>query len=273
MVERNVERYLAFADRRLPGRVTDLVLVGSAALGDFRPDRSDIDFVAVVDRRLDHDELRALSRVHRASGIRTTAEALRAGNVTLPGTMNGVFVAEEDLTRPVTSIVPVASHVAQHFSAGSGFDVNPVMWTVLQLHGVTVRGRDRSELRVDPEPEVLAQWNRDNLAGYWQTWAERLAARPGAFPARLIPASHRVQWGVLGPPRLHCTIRTGDIVSKSDAGRYALDTFDERWHPLVTEALAHRRGEKPTSSWSSAQERDRAVAGFVLDVVADAAAA
>jgi len=43
-------RYLALADRLLPERIQAFYLVGSTALGAFRDGRSDVDFVAVVDR-------------------------------------------------------------------------------------------------------------------------------------------------------------------------------------------------------------------------------
>ncbi|WP_345387774.1 nucleotidyltransferase domain-containing protein [Nonomuraea salmonea] len=43
-----VETYLSVADAEAPGLVEGLYLEGSAALGDYRPDTSDIDFVAVT---------------------------------------------------------------------------------------------------------------------------------------------------------------------------------------------------------------------------------
>ena len=45
--------YLRLAERLLPGRVVGFYLVGSAALGSFRPGRSDIDFIAVMDSAVD----------------------------------------------------------------------------------------------------------------------------------------------------------------------------------------------------------------------------
>ncbi|WEL92493.1 nucleotidyltransferase domain-containing protein, partial [Tsukamurella tyrosinosolvens] len=44
-----VRRYLAAADRLLPGAVTAAALGGSVALGAYRPGASDIDMVAALD--------------------------------------------------------------------------------------------------------------------------------------------------------------------------------------------------------------------------------
>ena len=49
VVRDTVRAYLEAVDAAAPGLVGGFYLVGSVALGDFRPDSSDIDFVAVVE--------------------------------------------------------------------------------------------------------------------------------------------------------------------------------------------------------------------------------
>src|SRR5690606_38682325 len=49
-------------------------------------------------------------------------------------------------------------------------------------------------------------------------------------------------WGVLGISRLHHTLETGRITSKSGAGEYALTVFDSRWQGIIGEALRIRSG-------------------------------
>ncbi len=43
IVSEAVDQYLACVEREIPGRVSGFYIVGSAALGDFRPGRSDVD--------------------------------------------------------------------------------------------------------------------------------------------------------------------------------------------------------------------------------------
>ncbi|HEX6423232.1 MAG TPA: nucleotidyltransferase domain-containing protein [Acidimicrobiales bacterium] len=264
-----VERYLGLVDRLLPGRVTGFYLVGSVALGDHRPGRSDIDFVGVVEGDLDRGELRRLRLVHALSGVRTAAGALARGQVTLPGTCNGVYVRAADLSRPVSRIAPVASHTGASFAVGRGFDVNPVQWATFATRGVALRGPEPATLGLDPEPASLRAWNLDNLASYWVPWAERLRRRPGVRYR-----SHPrwwTSWGVLGAPRLHHTVATGRVIGKDAAGGYARTTFDARWHPLIDEALAYRRGEPADPRYRDVRTRSAATAAFVLDVARAAA--
>jgi hypothetical protein len=250
-------RYLAAADRLLPGRVAGLYLVGSAALGAFRPGRSDVDLIVVLDGDVDIRRLRAL---HVRAGMAELARALRHGHGPFTGTCNAVLVRRDDLTRPVTEIEPVASHVGHEFRAGAAFDVNPVTWKVLRERGISVRGPAPEDLDLDPQPEVLRSWNLANLQSYWRPWAERALRRRTRSRPRWT-----IAWGTLGPPRLHHTVVTGGVVAKEEAGAYALDRFARRWHPLIREAIAYREGRPPDRS---VHVRD--AARFALEVVEDA---
>jgi nucleotidyltransferase-like protein len=265
-----VRRYLRVADRLLPGRVTGFYLVGSVALGGFRPDHSDIDFVAVVDGDLSTRELRRLRLVHLATAARNAAPHLVRGRFAVPGTCNGAYVRAEDMSRPVTEITPLASHVGHEFHVGGGFDVNLVQWATLATRGVTVRGPEPAALGLDTEPDRLRQWNLDNMAEYWVPWATKVEA--GRDPRFRTAPRFWTAWGALGPPRLHHTALTGQVISKEEAGEHARATFDPRWHPLIDEALAYRRGEPTDPRFRSVRARSQATGAFALEVAAATAA-
>jgi hypothetical protein len=261
-VEIDVNRYLRLADRLLPVRVVGCFVVGSVALGAYRRRRSDIDLIVVVDRRFAGTELRRLRAVQVVSGLRTAPPALARGDLTLPGTVNATYVVEDDLTTPVSAIVPVANHVGHQVQAGRGFDVNPVQWKTLADHGIAVRGPAPSTLGLDPEPDTLEGWNRRNLEVYWKPLAERIAAGRVPLTYRYRPR-WLTSWCVLGAPRLHATITTGEVLSKEAAGEYALENFDPRWHPVIHEGLAYWREEPPRP----VADRWAETSGFVLEVV------
>lgn len=98
---------------------------------------------------------------------------------------------------------------------------------------------------------MLASEIRRNLETYWRAQV----LEPGS-QAVIEPIPDGIGWTVLGVPRLHCTLATGQITSKTGAGEYALRTFDERWHPLVQASLTQRRGgEAPSAKrWPEAME-------------------
>ena len=54
------------------------------------------------------------------------------------------------------------------------------------------------------------------------------------------PSESELLGNVLGIARLHHTIATGEVISKTAAGGHALAVTDERWHPVIRAAMALR---------------------------------
>jgi hypothetical protein len=262
-----VDDLLAGLDRELPGRIEGFYVVGSTCLGAFRADRSDVDFVAIVaGAALDDAELRRLRALHlgrwRAALARDVALRRR-----WPLVCNGSYLPRDALSRSPLEVTPLAGHVAGRFGiAEPGFDVNPVTWHTLAAHGIAVRGPDPASLNVRSDPAELRAWTIENLGGYWRRWVER-ARRPGVATVRALPRRFTA-WGVLGAPRLHYTLATGQIATKVQAGGYALEAFAPAFGPLIEEALAFWRGEPPTAPYRRRPERRRrATAAFVAHVI------
>lgn len=252
----------------LPGLIQDFYLVGSLALGGFRPGRSDIDFIATLNGRLSPRSLRALRAVHRNSYVGGLAHA--AFSRSWPLVCNGVFVSREDLTRPPREVAAQAKQVAGKFGPGDAFDVNPVTWWTLAHAGIPLRGPAPALVSIPLDDGELRQWTAFNLNSYWRPWAHRVAGSgPRGWPERLrqLHARRLAAWGVLGTARMHATIRTGKVITKECAGDYALKVFGAEWHPVIHDALAYWRG-LPSSRPTSRDQLRSETAAFVLHVVA-----
>jgi hypothetical protein len=258
-------RYLRGVDALLPGQVSGFYLVGSAALGAYRERRSDIDFIAVLDGDPGTREVRRLRIQHARSALRTGTRALATRRSPLTGTCNGVFIRRRDLTAAVTTIRPIAAHCGHEFTIGTGgSDISPVAWKVFAERAITLRGPEPSFLMLDPQPELLAAWNLENLENYWRPWATS-TQWPVRAGWRMRPR-YSTAWGVLGAPRLHHTIATGEVVSKETAGAYALDVFPTVFHPLIQDAIAYWRHE-PSRLRISPDDRHHRTTEFILTVI------
>ncbi len=222
-----VTERLSTVDTALPGFVTALWVTGSAASGDWRPDRSDVDFVAATSRVPALTDLEALAALHAAPG-----EPL----------YDGIYVAESDLAAPPSADEPAAHVTDGEFGTGACGQCTPAAWLELRQDGVAVRGPAPAELVPAPEPGALRSWLLGNLRGYWSdtaAHAERVGAeRPPAAPVDGYP----VAWMVLGAPRLHATLTTGRVISKTAAGAYAADRFPE-FAELAGRCVRWRAGE------------------------------
>jgi hypothetical protein len=69
--------YLAVVDEYSPGLLDGLYVVGSGAIGDYRPRTSDLHVVAVTAERLEGDALSRLARAPRRAANDVTMESVR----------------------------------------------------------------------------------------------------------------------------------------------------------------------------------------------------
>lgn len=165
-VGRSVELFLATIDELAPNLVTGFYLVGSVALGDFHPrgagrgrlsTASDIDFVAVTDRRLEPEsqEIAALAEAH----ARTVARFPRPH-------FDGAVLTWSDLATGPDDCPDVPCEQGSRFTPAGRSGVNPVMFCELARHGIAVRGPLPAEVNVWNDQDALRAFTVDNLRTY-----------------------------------------------------------------------------------------------------------
>jgi hypothetical protein len=214
---------------RLGPRLVGFYLDGSLAIGDFEPDKSDIDFVAVTESELDDDAFRALQALHAhlANGPSRWAKELE-----------GSYISR----RAIRAHDP---RPAAHPYIDRGYGLELVhqergYWVihrhVLREHGVALVGPSPRTL-IDPVgPGDLRDAVRGILDEWWQPMLEDRARLQNGF--------YRC-YAVLTMVRMLHTLEHGTIVTKPTAARWAHDTLDPRWRPLVQDALAWSRAAPP----------------------------
>ena len=251
-------RYLALADAALPGRVEGLYLVGSVAFDDFRPGLSGVDFLAVSATPLGPDEVLALGEVH--ADLREACPA---------PPFEGAYVSWAELAADPTARDDVPHHQAGQVATGLADDAgaDPLRWLTLRTRPVAVRGPERPTVWADDA--VLRRWVLASLNDRWADWVGRLDTLVNRGTMQL--PDWAVAQGVLGMPRLHRILATGGLASTTDAGAYALATFDAEWAPIVTEALNIRLGGERSEEYVRRPlARRRDALAFMEHVIDDA---
>ena len=232
---------IALLKRNTGDLIEGLHLIGSIADGDFRPGKSDLDFVAVLSRELTDDDAEALVVVHRS--YRT--------DPTLP-TLDGIWLTADELRAGPDAVSDGPTSQQGDFVVVARGNRNPVTWFSLP-DAVTLFGElDRDALWQDRAR--LVSWVRENAQSYWRHW---LARTSGITPSGLAMLGRAApMWGVLGISRQAYTVATGQIASKSAAGEWALTGFEPRWRRIIEEALTYRRGEPSPYGNPFARRRD-----------------
>ena len=220
--------YLDIADSVAPGLIEGLYVVGSFALDDWQPGRSDIDIVAVSSEPATDEDFGELRTVH----------ALLAERTTLPS-IDGPYLAWADLiAAPATGLHRPWTLAGELHHDGDCFEINPVTWYTLATYGVTVRGPSVDTLNVWHETEDRVRFVVDNLSTYWHQLAESVAAACEDPRASFDLASF--EWCALGALRMHYTAFTGDVTSKRGAGEYGLVVTPDYMHDTLRAALNTR---------------------------------
>jgi hypothetical protein len=226
-VQAATHQHLDALDAAAPGLITALYITGSAALGDYQPGRSDIDFMAFLSRPVTApDTVRLLAEVH--------------GDMPGVARYDGNYVARSCLPG-VPDDEPAAPHVVngQFHADAPNHQLTPATWTEFTRYGIAVRGPAPGQLGITVPRDRLNAWTLANLNTYWRRQAEEgiETLRPHD-PGTTISADVAA-WVALGPARLHYTLATGDITSKTTAGEYAISLFPE-YQPVVSAAMTWR---------------------------------
>lgn len=233
-----------------PGRLLGLHLHGSMGWGEFFPG-SDIDFVAVWDTLpagVELDQLRDVHQRHRAQ------HAARA--------FDGFHCTAAHLANDASTLDPLPVFYEGAFHEAGTEDVHIVTWHELATRPVVVRG---AAPHVFTNDAALRAYTRENLATYWTGIRDQLR---DAGPQRVGAQDDTTAWVVLGAPRLHHVLTTGQLTSKSGAGRYVLERFPSEHHRIAREALCLREAPFEASLYDDPAERGAAVTA-VLEWVLD----
>lgn len=227
-----LDAYLAALDRTLPGdAVAGVYLVGSVALGDYRHGQSDLDLLTLTTRPLADAELGALEAMH---------QALEKG--AQPHT-DAVYAPDDYVGRLPEGDAPGHGYVVDGVFRRGTDAQDLVIWAILDQCGVTLRGPDASELGAAPDREEFRAWNRANLESYWRVQAARIRAALAQQPADAAVPAFAAVWFGSGPGRLHRTIATGEIISKTQSLRYTAELFPA-YRELLERAARTRMGDE-----------------------------
>jgi hypothetical protein len=215
------------------GWVTDLLVAGSLATGDYSPGISDLDLVALTDGPVSPPRVAELVAVHRRY-------APDLGCVYVDAARR----VDADVVHPTWTHGQLVQRILSRVNRAE-----------LARHGYAVFGRPPQEVFPPVSADDIRAAARAELTGYW-AWAAR---RPWIW---LNPVM--VDLGLTSMARGRHSVRTGELLTKSRAIEQA---HAPAW--LIDQLRARRRGEAVRSprlaaaviAWRDARRTVNSVAG------------
>ncbi len=154
--------------------------------------------------------------------------------------IDGPYVAWGDLVVPAMAVQRPWVLDGEYHVDGEAFEINPVTWFTLARYGVALRGIDPAAIGVSTDFAERRAWVAENVRTYWAGVGERLAAGLADSDETTF-GGEVLEWVALGVARMLFTFETGDVASKSDAGRWALRRAPD-YAPMLGRAV-HVRAE------------------------------
>ncbi|HMO58684.1 MAG TPA: DUF4111 domain-containing protein [Roseiflexaceae bacterium] len=196
-----------------------LYLGGSLALGDFNPDRSDIDFIVVTANELPPEMIAALEEMHThlwATGMKWARK------------LDGSYVPQQVFRHWN------ADHTPCPFVEGDTFTLTTqgsalIQRHIIHQHGVMVAG-PHPRMLLDP---VNADELRHMLRNMLETWWRPLLDDPA-----WVQQPQKQPFAILSMCRTLYTLEHGVVVSKPVAARWCQQSIGKQWTPLIEWALA-----------------------------------
>jgi hypothetical protein len=199
------------------GWLSDLLVAGSLATGDYVPGLSDLDLVAVTTGPIDDNRQSTLTALHQQLDA-TTAAGLNLGCV----------YVDADRLEDMRAEHPTWTHgyLRQRILSG-------ITRAELVRHGYAVFGRSPQAVLPAMSDDDVRDAARAELTGYW-AWAAR---RPRMWLNPII-----ADLGLTSMARGRYALRTGHLLTKSQAIEQAAAPA---W--LIRQLRARRRGEDASS--------------------------
>ncbi|HZO89607.1 MAG TPA: aminoglycoside adenylyltransferase domain-containing protein [Chthonomonadaceae bacterium] len=220
---------LAGIQDRLMDNLLGVYLRGSLALGDFLPDYSDLDLLAVTERPVNDGEFAGLAALHGQLAALPNCYANR---------LEIAYIDRAALKRFQAG--------RSHPTLGQGETLawsehrdNWILerWTVRE-HGVALLGPDAQTLIVPISPQDLRAAVRARLRD-WADWADQ-----PDDPDWLLPRRHKA-YVVETMCRALYTLAHSRLSSKPVAVAWALETLPEPWRSTVERSQAWRTDDTP----------------------------
>lgn len=199
------------------GWVSDLMVAGSLATGDYVPRVSDLDLVALVDGPVDTGRQAALAAIHTSLDSGSGA-GLKLGCVYV----NAATVSRIETKHPTWTHGQLVQRILSRVTRAE-----------LARHGYEVFGRPPRDVFPEVEADDIRAAARAELTGYW-AWAAR---RPWLWLDPTI-----AELGLTSMARGRHALDNGELLTKTEAIKQAHAPI---W--LIDQLSARRRGEDVAS--------------------------
>ncbi len=215
-------------------------IYGSLASGCFDMETSDIDFMTIIKKDLDEEEIKRIQSIHNK-----LIESSKYGKI-----LEGEYVSLNDITNGM----PKKQYPYFAFGKFQGFvKLKNFAWFQLSEKGINYYGTEFNSIAGNIDWKDVKKELLERLNQYW----------PSVVNWRLIVSDKWIPLVVLSVCRVYYSLENKSTISKVGGGEYALTKLPTEWHPLIHEALRIHKKSQGKSLFKTRTERLKRVKEFV----------
>lgn len=241
-VQTLLESYIKLLCREFGNAIYGVYIYGSLVTGCFNKTSSDIDFMTVIRRNMDEDDLKRIQSIHKK-----LSSTNRYGNM-----LEGEYVNYGD----IKGEMPCKQYPYFAFGKFRGFvNLKNFAWFQLRERGITYYGADFKSIAGSTNWNKIRNELLDRINTYW----------PNMTNWKLI-LDRWLALVVLSVCRIYFSLENMSTTSKVEGGEYALLKLSEKWHPLISEALRIQKNSSKKSLYKSKIKRLKEAKEFIKDM-------
>jgi hypothetical protein len=236
--------YEASIKRSFGTNIFGVYIYNSITLGAFDVNKSDIDFITILNENFTTEELIRLKAIHKELN----------NKFKYAKKMEGMYITKEKIGKTngdISSYIYFADNKVHNYGY---YDINYVTWWTLQNKGIPINSPDITVLNIKVNWDDVIGTMNYNLNTYWKN---KLANKLGFFTA------DSIEFSILTQCRILYSLEKKNITSKANSARYALNTLPDDFKLIVKEALRIRENVTSKSLYSSKIKRAQAVKDFI----------
>lgn len=202
-------------------KIFGVYLYNSVALGAFDSNKSDIDFVTILNEEFKSEDIVILSNIHRELDDRFKY-AKR---------MEGMYITIDKVGKINANITPYIFFENNKLHDYGYYDINYVTWWTLKNNGIAVNSPEINILKINVEWDNIIETMNYNLNKYWKNKLSNNF---------IFLADYWVEFAVLTLCRILYTLENKEIASKLECTKYMIDNLPENFRLVIQEALRIR---------------------------------
>ncbi|WP_342577612.1 aminoglycoside adenylyltransferase domain-containing protein [Psychrobacillus sp. FSL K6-2843] len=239
-----MQKYLQALNASLPSAfIEGVYMYGSIALGAFDEKKSDVDFIVLLKRSANEQEVEIIKEIH----FQISKEKLGAR-------MDGMYIQTADLGKTNDILLPYPYCSDGEVKVGH-WDINHVTWWILKKHGIALQGRPIHELNISTKWEDVLGTLKYNINEYWYKKSKEI---PNSVPDDM------VEFVTTTICRILYSLKFQQIISKKEALEKGLVILPFRWHTLLKEGMRIRSSEQLPSLFDTESSRAETCKDFIL---------